>query len=58
MLRHLHDNYIKISPVELVLNDDAMKTYYDANFSIKSVFDQSDTVVEYAAAGGTPYTPE
>ena len=58
MLRHLYDNYAKISSAELALNDDAMKKQYDANFPIESLFDQIDTAVEYAAAGGAPYTPE
>ena len=58
MLRHLYDNYTKISAAELALNDDAMKKDYDANLPIKSLFDQIDTAVEYAAAGGAPYTSE
>ena len=35
-----------------------MKKDYDANFPIESLLDQIDTVVEYAAAEGAPYTPE
>ena len=58
MLRHLYDNYAKISPAELPLNADPMKKDYDANFPIESFFNQIDTAVEYGVAEGAPYTPE
>ena len=58
MLQHLYTNYAKISASELLLNDTAMKTDYDANLPIENLFEQIDTAVEFAAAGGAPYTPE
>ena len=48
----LHKN----NPSKLALNDVAVKQDYDANLPIENLFNQIDTAVEYAAAGGTPYT--
>ena len=42
---------------ELLLNDEAMKTDYGANLPIENLFEQMNTAVEFAATGGTPYTP-
>ena len=58
ILQHLYTNYAKIPASELLLNDKAMKTDYDANLPIKNLFEQIDTAVEFAAAGGVSYTPE
>ena len=58
MLQHLYTNYAKITASELLLNDAAMKTDYDANLPIENLFEQIDTAVEFAAAAWAPYTPE
>ena len=56
MLQHLYTNYAKISASELLLKDAAMKADHDANLPIENLFEQIDTAVEFAAAGGAPYT--
>ena len=35
-----------------------MKTPYDANLPMETMFGQIEAAVEYAAAGNTPYTPQ
>ena len=57
MLQHLYVNYTKISASELLLNDAAMNTDYDANLPIINLFEQIDTAVDFAAAGGHPTPP-
>ena len=56
------DTYIcqlrKITPTELALNDVAMKQDYNDRLPIDNIFNQINTAVKYAGAGGTPYTME
>ena len=35
-----------------------MKTDYDSNLPIETLFEQIDSASKYTSAGGAPYTPE
>jgi hypothetical protein len=58
LLAHLYANYAKITPADLDQNDQAMKQPCDVNQPIEVLFKQIDDAVEFASAGGTPYSTE
>ena len=53
MFQHLYSNNAKMTTSELLLNDAAMKTDYDANLPIEKI----DTAVGFSAAGGSSLHP-
>ena len=55
ILSYLH--CAKITPNDLAVIDTAMKTPYNPNFPIKTLFEQIINAVEYTSRGKTPYTP-
>ena len=57
ILNHLYSEYAHISSAKLHNNDVALKTAYDPNQLIKSLFDQAENALDYAAAGNIPYSP-
>jgi hypothetical protein len=58
ILDHLYNQYARISAADLQENDVALKTAYDPNLPIETLFDQVENAVDFAAAGNTPYSPE
>ena len=58
ILDHLYSQYARISAADLQDNDVALKTAYDPNLPIKTLFDQVENAVDFAAAGNTPYSPK
>jgi hypothetical protein len=58
LLTHLYDQYARISAADLQDNDVVFKTTYGPNLPIKTLFDQVENAVDFAAAGNTPYSPE
>jgi hypothetical protein len=57
LLDHLYSQYAQISAADLQENDAALKTAYDPNLLIETLFDQVEDDVDFAAAGNTPYSP-
>jgi hypothetical protein len=57
LLDHLYAQYARISAADLQDNDVALKTAYDPNLPIETLFDQVENAVDFAAAGNTPYSP-
>jgi len=58
LLMHLYNTYADINVGQLQANDAALKTPYDSNQPMETLFGQIEAAVEYAAAGNTPYTPQ
>ena len=58
LLDHTYAVYAYISPAGLQLNDAKLRTPYNANHPIKTLIDQVETAVKYAAAVNTPYSSE
>jgi hypothetical protein len=56
LLDHLYNNYGQISNVDLDENERKLKTKYDANLPIDTLFRQIETAAEFADAGGSPFT--
>jgi hypothetical protein len=54
---HLYAAYANITPADVQANDAHMKAGYDVNLPIETLFRQVENAVDYAAAGGTPYSP-
>ena len=50
--------YGNITPEDLAANDERMKTQYDVSRPIEMLYDQIEDAIEYASAGGTPYSAE
>ena len=57
ILNNLYSEYARISAADLQNKDVALKTAYDPNQRIESLFDQVENALNYAAAGNTPYSP-
>jgi hypothetical protein len=57
LLDHLYSQYAQISATNLQENDAALKTAYDPNLPIETLFGQVEDAVDFAAAGNTPYSP-
>jgi hypothetical protein len=57
IMAHLYINYAKITPANLDNNDRAMKQPCDVNQPIEVLYQQIEDVIEFAAAGQTPYSP-
>ena len=57
ILEYLYSEYARISADDLQNNDVALKTAYDPNQLIESLFGQVKKALDYAAAGNTPYSP-
>jgi hypothetical protein len=57
LLDHLYSQYARISAADLQDNDVALKTAYDPNLPIETLFDQVENAVDFAAAANTPYSP-
>lgn len=55
ILTHLYRAYGNITAADLTANDSQMKHPYDPNDPIEVLFNQIETAVEFAAAGGAPY---
>ena len=57
ILNQLYCKYNRISAADLQKNDVALKTAYDPNQPIKSLFDLVEKAFDYSAAVNTPYSP-
>ena len=57
ILNHIYSEYTRISATDFQNNDVALKTDHDPNQPIKSLFDQVENSLDYAASGNTPYSP-
>ena len=57
LLEHLHLTYGRITPNDLIVNDNKMRTQYSADQPIEVLFSQLEDGVDYAAAGGQAYSP-
>ena len=57
IINHLYSEYARISVADLQNNDVVLKTAYDPNQPIESLFDQVENALDYAAARNTPYSP-
>ena len=57
ILEHLYSEYARISAADLQNNDIALKTAYNPNQPIKSLSNQVENNLDYAATGNTPYSP-
>jgi hypothetical protein len=58
LITHLYDMYSNLTPEDLAANDERMKTQYDVSRPIETLYDQVEDAIEYASAGGNPYSPE
>ena len=58
LLTHLYTVYVNISATGLQENDEKMKTPYDPNLPIETLFDQVEDAMEFAVAGKAPYIPQ
>ena len=58
LLTHLYDTYGQISALDLDENERKMKTRYDPNQPIDTLFRQVDTAVEVAATAAAPFTQQ
>jgi hypothetical protein len=58
LLTHLFTNYGRVTPHDLQLNDQRMRTPYNVDQPIEVLIAQIDEAVEYAAAGQQAYSPE
>ena len=58
ILTHLYDNYANIVDFNLIDNQNTMNELYNVNLSIESFFTLIENCVDYAQAGGTPFTPQ
>ena len=56
ILNHLYSGYARISASDLQNNDVALKTAYNPNKPIESLFGQVGNALDYAAVGNTPYS--
>ena len=57
ILAHLYSNNACILAANLQNNDISLKTAYDTNQPIKSLFDQVENSIDYATNGNTSYSP-
>ena len=57
VLDYLYATYANISPSDLQENKTRFRAPYGANQPIKTLINQVETDVEYAADGNTPYSP-
>ena len=57
ILNYLYSKYTRISAADLENNDVALKTAYNPNQPIESLFGQVENALDYAASGNTPYYP-
>ena len=57
IINHLYSQYTRISTADLHNNDNSLKTAYNTNKLIESIFNQVESTLEYAAAGNIPYSP-
>ena len=57
IINHLYSQYTRISAADLHNNDTALKTAYNTNQLIESLFNQVESTLEYAAASNIPYSP-
>ena len=56
MLVHLYTSYGRLSPADLKENDNRMRTQYDHQQPIETLFDHIEDAVNLAAAGEAPYS--
>ena len=57
ILNHLYSKYAYISAADHQNNVVALKTAYDPNQPIESLFNQVENALNYTATGNTPYSP-
>ena len=53
----MYTTYASITPTKVIENDARLKTAYNVNQPIESLFEQIKDVVEYADSCHNPYTP-
>jgi hypothetical protein len=58
MLTHLFEKHGKIKPADLALNDERLCTAWDGAEPFELVIARIDECVEFASAGGDPYTAQ
>ena len=58
LLTHLYDTYAKISPSDLIKNNQKMTAPWDPNQPFEYLVRQIQDAVDYAAHANTPYTAE
>ena len=56
MLTHLYANYKRLRPADLQANNTHMRTQYNANQPIETLFGQVEDTITLAAAGQAPYS--
>ena len=58
MLTHMYNSYDIIFQFGLEENDKRFKQQWDPNHPFEVLMDQIEDVIDYAAAGNTPYSKE
>ena len=58
LFEHLYDTYAKISPSDLIRNNERMTQAWDPNQPFEFLVRQIQDAVDYAAHANTPYTAE
>jgi hypothetical protein len=58
LIRHLLDTYGNITPTDLGNNDEKFKTACDPAQPIEALFSQIEDAMDFADAGGSPYTAQ
>lgn len=56
LIQHLYNTYGRITQIDLSDNEKRLKQTYDPTLPIENLFSQVEEAIEYAAAGGAPFT--
>jgi hypothetical protein len=58
MLKHLMDNYGKITPEDIVQNDNRLNEPWDGSEPFENIIERVDECIEFAKEAERPYSPE